>query len=244
MTKKPKYTRTSDILREMRLFQREVAVMMIEDILSNQPPTSISEAQDRYRDRLGEGFWVDNGKGWKADIRDTSVECLIKYGFAKEKTVVLSRRDGQLTKWIRDKEKLSKAAELETEYGSNKRQVEFRDEMCKHCETLGAGREAVYVYTDSRLDQLNDKSCKIGRHESSEMSSVVSRVLDQYGTGNAGLPVLRYVIKTQCAKTLETDLHREFAKSKLVGAMGTEWFEIDYKVVAEKFRNSKYDVFI
>jgi len=236
LTDKPKYTRTNYILRVMRPFQREAANMMIKDILDGSPPTSISEAQDRYRDRLGNGFSVDNGKGWKADIRDTSVECLIKYGFAKGGAVKLSRRDGCLRQWTGDEETLIYAAELETEYGSNFRQVKFRDQMCEHCETLGSGSEAVYVYTDSRLDHLNDTCCKIGRHESCEMSSVVSRILDQYGTGNAGLPVLRYVIRTDDPTKLETELHREFKTSHLEGAMGTEWFGVDYKVVAEKFK--------
>lgn len=239
MTDKPKYTRTSDILRVMRPFQREAAIMMIKDILDGSPPTSISEAQSRYCCMLGNGFRVDNGKGWKDDIRDTSVECLIKYGFAKGGAVNISR-DGSLSLWTGDEEILKYAAELETEYGSNLRQVKFHKTMCKDCETFGSGSQAVYVYTDSRLDHLNDKSCKIGRHESCEMSSVVSRILDQYGTGNAGLPVLRYVIRTDDATKLETELHREFKTSHLEGAMGTEWFGVDNKVVAEKFKiNSK-----
>ena len=220
----------------MRPIQRRVAKMIIEDVLNRQPPDSIRDAQNRYRVRLGEGFLVDNGKGWKDDIRDTSVWCLIKNGFAKAGVVQLkpSCEVGTLSQWIAVEEQLRKAAELETEWGSNRRQVEFGDLIREHCVVLGVGNESVYVYTDSRLDQLGDISCKIGRHESSDMSSVIGRVLDQFGTGNAGLPKLRYLIQTKDAIALETALHRAFSSARIRNAMGTEWFEIDYQLVVEQ----------
>jgi len=229
----PKLTRTSDIIHAMRPFQRDAAELLVADVLAGNPPKSVEDAQARYRDLLGDGFWIDNGKSWRDDIRDTSVYLLIKNGFAKSKTVKLSKDTNVLTDWVFDKERLDHAARLETEHGGNLRQTRFRDELIGRCIVSGTGDQAVYLYTDDLLDRLGFSCSKIGRHLSSEIGSVVDRVLAQYGTGSAGFPVLRHIFRTGDSIALETELHRIFRNRQLKEAYGTEWFKVGFEEVAE-----------
>ncbi|MCL6285793.1 GIY-YIG nuclease family protein, partial [Ruegeria sp. 2012CJ41-6] len=229
LSDQPVYTSHKDIIRAMRPIQRKAAALLISDVLANTPPSSVIEAQGRYREQLGEGGLVDDGRGWRDDIRDTSVFCLLRNGFAKGKAVTLHKSDQTLTGWSADEASLRQAAALETEYGGNLRQLKIRMAMVRDFETIGQGLEAVYVYTDSRLDQAGYACCKIGRHDSSDVNSVATRILEQYGTGSAGLPVLRYLLKTDDATALETKLHRLFSKHRLKDAFGTEWFGMNYR---------------
>ncbi len=230
----PKITQNSEIIRAMRPFQRDAAELIIADVVAGDAPSSVQEAQARYRDQLDKGYWIDNGKGWEGDIRDTSIYCLIKNGFAKAKTVKFSKETDLLTEWSNDRGQLTYAAKLEYEHGGNLRQTQLRDKMLKNCIEFGEGEQAVYLYTDGLLDELGFSCTKIGRHISSELGSVADRVLSQYGTGSAGCPVLRYIFRTADSVALETSLHRCFHGLRLTGAIGTEWFQADVEEVATK----------
>ncbi|MFX0544016.1 GIY-YIG nuclease family protein [Roseovarius sp. S1116L3] len=237
MIQDPKYTRNADIIRAMRPFQREAAQLIVHDVVNGSPPATIKEAQDRYRDRLGEGFSIDNGKGWRDDIRDTSVHLLIKNGFAKACVVTLRREDGRLSDWSRDRDLLNSAAKLEFESGGNRNVAAYLAGLRENCRVYGNGGEAVYVYTDSRLDETGSSYCKIGRHLTCEIGAVAVRVLSQYGTGSAGVPVLRYVFRTDDAVALETRLHHFFSSEHAKDAFGDEWFKTDHTKVLEKFES-------
>ncbi|MFY2823042.1 GIY-YIG nuclease family protein [Ruegeria sp. MALMAid1280] len=236
MTTTPVIEQHSEIIRAMRPYQRKAADLIIADVVAGHSPCSVHEAQARYRDQLGEAIWIDNGKGWEGDIRDTSIYCLIKNGFAKAKTVKLCRETGLLTEWSSDRDRLTAAAKLEYEHGGNLRQTQLRERMLEDCKVFGQGKQAVYLYTDNLLEDLGFKCTKIGRHLSNELGSVADRVLSQYGTGSAGYPVLRYIVRTNDSVALETSLHRSFNKLRLKGAVGTEWFRADVEEVVEEAR--------
>ncbi|GHA53256.1 hypothetical protein GCM10008927_18810 [Amylibacter ulvae] len=235
MDKTPKYTRDPDIVRAMRPLQKRAADLIIKDVLNNNPPLNTDEAIARYRDQLGEGFWIDNGNGWDGDIRDTSIFCLIQNGFVKGGAVKHNKTNNELTEWSLDNEFLEYSADLEIIHGSNRRQAEMRDKAMQTHEFVGKGKEAVYTYTDSLLDELGHSYTKIGKHTSSDLGSVATRVLSQYGTGNAGIPRIRTIFRTDDAGQLETEFHRHMKSENLhvTDGIGTEWFEIDHTKVAE-----------
>lgn len=217
----------SEIVRAMRPLQREAAEILIQDVLMGSPPLSITDALAKYSDQLGASKLFDNQKGWAGDIREAAIFCLIQNGFVKAQAVKISKEDGLLTDWLTDEEKLFDAAALEYEYGGNTRLIKVRKRSSAQAKFVGAGEQSVYVYTDSVLDSYGAILCKIGKHNSSEKSSVLGRIFSQYGTGNPGHPVLRLVVRTENAAKLEAVLHRKFAAERVRDVPGTEWFEMD-----------------
>lgn len=228
-------TGRSHILREMRPLQRQVSQAIVSDVLNDNPPSSRREAIDRYKTQLGAAVFFDDGKGWTGDLREAAIICLIHYGFKKAKVVHFDEETDTLSNWSKSKDKLQNAAALEYEFGSNARRAKMLDELLDQCSVLGEGREAVYVDTDSLLDTLDIPYTKIGKHLSSELGSVASRVLDQYGTANPGRPVLRNVFKTADSSALETLLHRAFQEHRVKDGIGTEWFLVAHHAVENEF---------
>ncbi len=216
----------SVIVQRMRPLQKKAAELIISDILKGKSPVSIDGAIRKYALRLGDGFEFDTGKGWRGEIRETAIFCLINNGFKKAK--VVEEKSGKLSKWSNNENELRAGADLEILYGGLISNAALVQEITNamHKWDLGDGPEAVYVYGDSVYDNYKVGFLKIGRHQSSEVSSVANRIIEQFGTGNAGKPIGKLLVKTPDAKGLETALHREFAKKRLTGGIGTEWFEV------------------
>ena len=222
--------KTADVIRAIRPYQRRVAPMLIEDVARGDMPSSVVEAVSRYADRMGEAVPFDTGTGWAGDLREAAIWTLLSNGFAKGKVVSLSK-DGALSSWSTDQIALEAAALIEIEFGGNRALSEHAKEVVGQTMILGAGPRAVYVYTDSRLDRLGDSCTKIGRHHRSGSGEVLQRVLQQYSTGNPGLPVLRAIARTEDDVALETALHRRFGASRITQGFGAEWFEVPYEAV-------------
>ncbi len=226
----------SDLVRKVRPLQKKVAPLIIDDAIAGRPPISVDCACQRYREALSglvpsNARQYDAGPSAKGDIRELAIEWLIWNGFAKDKTVNLDD-SGNLTNWIRDRNALEAAADLEIEHGSNRSWAELAKEMRKTCTVHGTGPRSVYVYTDSRLDRLGDKCTKIGRHHHSGIGDVAGRVAQQYATGNPGVPVLRFLFAVENDAALETYLHRHFKKNRIKDGVGKEWFEVSADEVA------------
>ena len=222
--------KSADVIRAIRPFQRTVASMLIEDVARGDMPGSVLETVNRYAERLGEAVPFDTGTGWAGDLREAAIWTLLSNGFAKGKVVSLSK-DGTLSSWSTDQIALEAAALIEIEFGGNRALSEHAKDVVSQTTTLGAGSRAVYVYTDSRLDRLGDSCTKIGRHHRSGSGEVLQRVLQQYSTGNPGLPVLRAIARTENDVALETALHRRFGASRIKEGFGAEWFEVPYEDV-------------
>lgn len=204
--------------------------MLIEDVARGDMPGSVAEVVTRYADRMGEAVAFDTGAGWAGDLREAAIWTLLANGFAKGKVVRLTK-DRMLSSWSTDQIALEAAALIEIEFGGNRSLSEHAKEVVGQTMTIGAGTRAVYVYTDSRLDRLGDSCTKIGRHHRSGSGEVLQRVLQQYSTGNPGLPVLRAIARTEDDVALETALHRRFGASRITESIGAEWFEVPYAEV-------------
>lgn len=224
------YMKTADVIRAIRPYQRKVARMLIEDVARGDMPGSVAEVVTRYADRMGEAVAFDTGAGWAGDLREAAIWTLLANGFAKGKVVRLTK-DRMLSSWSTDQIALEAAALIEIEFGGNRSLSEHAKEVVGQTMTIGAGTRAVYVYTDSRLDRLGDSCTKIGRHHRSGSGEVLQRVLQQYSTGNPGLPVLRAIARTEDDVALETALHRRFGASRITESIGAEWFEVPYAEV-------------
>ncbi len=231
-TKIPK----SDLVRKVRPLQRIVAPLIIEDVIAGQPPSFVKVACKHYSEALSgrvpsNARQYDAGPSARGDIRELAIEWLLLNGFAKGKAV---KFDGAntLTNWTSDRDALEVAADLEIEHGSNRSWAKLAEETGKTCEVRGAGPRAVYLYTDSRLDQLGDKCTKIGRHHHSGIGDVAGRVAQQYATGNPGMPVLRFLFAVENDAALETYLHRHFKDHHVKNGVGKEWFEVTAEEVA------------
>ncbi|MPQ95332.1 GIY-YIG nuclease family protein [Thioclava sp. JE_KL1] len=232
---KPVHINRNEVLRQMRPLQKIAGELFIRDAREGNLPLTVSEAKQRYRSELGEGFNFDTGEDWADDIRDASIFCLIKYGFHKAKAVKLSSNFEDLSEWSSEVNLIEFGARLEYEFESNLRQCQIFEEMVATCSVHGTGGEAVYTYSDSLLDSLGHPCTKIGRHLSSSIGSVAARVVAQYGTGSPGKPVLRDIFRTDDAVKLETDLHRAFRGQKISGSFGTEWFEVEHSAVLTRY---------
>lgn len=222
--------KTSSVIRMMRPYQRRLATVLIDDVVEGNAPSSIHEAIVRYADTIGEPVSFDTGKGWADDIRSAAVWTLCSNGFAKGGVVRL-KPDGSLSSWSSDRMELEAAAAIEIEFGGNRALSERAKDIVRDVRVMGSGPRAVYVYTDSRLDALGDSCTKIGRHHFSGGGEVLRRILEQYSTGNPGLPVLRVIARTQTDVALEAFLHRTFRERQIVGGFGKEWFAVRYEEV-------------
>lgn len=227
----------SKVVAKMRPLQREVAERLIPEVSAGRAPASLRDIQQRYLSFLGAPFYFDNGKGWRGEIREAAIDCLIKNGFAKAHTVKANWETRELSDWTLNKADLQEAANLEILFGGNVRLSEARRAAFEAVRVEGEGDEFVYVYTDSLLSELNYDCCKIGRHNSSEKSAVLGRVFEQYGTGNPGTPELRLILCTNDAVSLEADLHKHFDSVRIHGVAGTEWFRCHYAKVAASWRD-------
>lgn len=224
------YMKTADVIRAIRPYQRKVARMLIEDVVRGDLPGSVAEVVTRYADRMGEAVVFDTGAGWAGDLREAAIWTLLSNGFAKGKVVRLSK-DRMLSSWSTDQIALEAAALIEIEFGGNRALSEHAKDVVGQTMTIGAGPRAVYVYTDSRLDRLGDRCTKIGRHHRSGSGEVLQRVLQQYSTGNPGLPVLRAIARIEDDVALETALHRRFGARRITESIGAEWFEVGHEEV-------------
>lgn len=219
----------SNVIRQMRPYQRRLAPMIIDDAISGVPPTSIADAIERYAEKMGEAFSFVAGD-WQGDIREAAIWTLLRNGFAKGKMVKMSA-DGELSRWSSDRTALEAAAAIETEFGGNRALTERARHIVSQVKVVGTGERAVYVYTDSYLDALGDHCTKIGRHHLSGSGEVLNRILTQYSTGNPGYPVLRVIAKTNAEVALESHLHRSFDEARISGGFGTEWFKVSHQAV-------------
>lgn len=219
----------AEAVRRMRLHQAALAEMIIADVVAGKPPASIPAARDRYcpQIRMAESPLFDTRKNWSGDIRDAALWTLMLNGFARGGAVSVHGPDEALSWRTQDAQDLRKAADIEMVFGGNRARMERILASLNEVECFGTGGRAVYVYTDTVLDRSGLHFCKIGRHHYSEIGMVVARVIQQYGAGNPGQPVLRYVFRTDFDVKLETGLHRHFALSRGTGE-GNEWFEIRY----------------
>ncbi len=215
----------------MRPLQRQAAPLVIADVVSGNGPSSIPQAVDRYAPMLGEPYVFVAGV-WQDDLRSAAVRCLIRYGFAKAGAV--RRRGEELCDWTLDLTELEVAASLETELGGNLTHATEIRRMVQEVVILGQGPEATYLYTDSVLDALGGVYVKIGKHVASDPASVAYRVLMQYGTGNPGRPVLRYILRCENAHRLEQTLHGYFA-GKSSDGIGREWFAVAVEDVRAQY---------
>jgi hypothetical protein len=222
-----KFMKTSDVIRAMRPYQRAVAPLIIDDVLSGNVPSSVDEVISRHADKIGEAFDFDTGKDWAGDVRSAAIWALIGNGFAKGKVVRLNK-DGSLASWSRSRLELEAAAAIELQFGGNRSLAVEAKKMVEQAIVHGSGERAVYVYTDSRLDRLGDSCSKIGRHHRSGEGEVLQRILRQYSTGNPGYPVLRIIARTDDDVSMETFLHSRFKNKKINEGTGKEWFEVSY----------------
>jgi Meiotically up-regulated gene 113 len=229
------YTKTADVIRAIRPYQRRVARMLIDDVTRGDMPGSVADVMERYADRMGVAVAFDTGTGWAGDLREAAIWTLLANGFAKGKVVTLTK-DRMLSGWSTDRIALEAAALIEIEFGGNRALSEHGKKVVDQTMIIGAGSRAVYVYTDSRLDRLGDSCTKIGRHHRSGSGEVLQRVLQQYSTGNPGLPVLRAIACTDDDVALETALHRRFKAFSVRESIGAEWFEVPYAEVISAIR--------
>jgi hypothetical protein len=216
----------------MRPFQRKAAELIINDVVNGNPPRSLSDAYARYFERMGAGFHFDTGKSWAGDIRQAAIFTLFENGFRKGKVVKISE-DGNLQNWSLDRFALDLAARIEIEWGGNISHFEKTQHLGSMARIFGKGDRAVYIYTDSLLDAHSLPYCKIGRHNKAGLGEVYSRVLQQYGTGNPSVPILRYLLRTNNDVALEKQLHDAFAARRIRNGIGTEWFEVCHEEVKD-----------
>lgn len=214
----------SDVVREMRPYQRRLAPLIIEDVLSGNPPETVVQAVERYMPKVGPSLLFDTQRGWSGDIREAAIYTLLHNGFKKGKAVRIV--DEVCCDWSTDETELLVAAEVEIEFGGNFSRSTRAKDIFENAKVIGSGSRCVYVYTDSRLDQHGDTCTKIGRHDRSGLGEVTGRILSQYGTGNPGYPVLRYIFRTEHEVKLEGFLHHKFKDCRAVEGLGTEWFEV------------------
>lgn len=219
----------------MRPLQRKLAQRIIQDVAAKNPPVSLADATARYFSHLGPARYFDTGQGWHGEIRDAALVCLFKNGFVKAGAVKCENKADQLSDWVDDPDELMEAANLEITFGGNTRLLEVRRASSKDVKVLGQGLGCVYVYTDSLLSELNYSCCKIGRHNSAEKSAVLGRIFSQYGTGNPGVPELRYIFRTRDPARLEAELHKCFDNVRITGVAGTEWFRCGFSEVERKW---------
>ncbi|MCA0042412.1 GIY-YIG nuclease family protein [Celeribacter litoreus] len=219
------------VVRAMRPLQRQALQLILADAELGNLPSSRSEAFARYSSKMGPGFSFDTRKGWAGDIRHAAIICLLEHGLIRGGALDYDEVADALTNWITDVQALTDAGNLEIEHGGNSRLIEERKISSANTKFFGEGSECVYVYTDSILDRANFPCCKIGRHVSDDIGAVLGRVFGQYGTGNPGIPILRYIMRTNDAASLEIYLHRHFDRPRLRGGTGTEWFELLYTEV-------------
>ncbi len=220
----------ADVVSKMRPYQRIAAQRIIEDVLAGNQPSSILEAIARYKKGMdiGEDHAFDDGNGWNGDIRETAIWCLISNGFCKGGVVTESA--GILSQWSSDLAKLENAARIEIEFGGRLALSRRSKKMLADLQILGEkdAPKAVYVYTDSRLENLEDTCTKIGRHDHSGRGEVLARIISQYSAGNPGMPLLKYIFRTHDAVRLESELHQIF-RSERIGtdnSFGAEWFGV------------------
>lgn len=215
----------------MRPLQKKAMGFILVDSERGTLPISLTEALERYTPKLGAGFSFDTEKGWADDIRHAAIRCLFGNGLVRGGAVDFDEKTDALTNWKTDVYTLTEAGNLEIEHGGNSRLIEERKKSSEKTKIFGDGAECVYVYTDSILDRAKFPCCKIGRHVSSDIGAVLGRIFQQYRTGNPGIPILRYIIRTNDAVSLEGFLHRQFDKERILGGTGTEWFEVSFEKV-------------
>lgn len=222
-----------EVVRRMRPLQRTAAKLLIEAVISGRNvPDSIDAATALVVDQLGSPWhFVTERAGWEGELREAAVYWLIVNGFAKGGAV--RRRERQLDGWTTDADILRTAAEIEYDHGGNARRAAIARDQAPSVEIIGEGERAVYVYTDSRLDQLGDVCTKIGRNSGSGLGEVLARIVEQYGTANPGKPRIHCICRTNDEYMLETELHTRFSGQRIWDGVGSEWFAVPVQTVRQ-----------